>query len=186
MKGRTKWVTAGITVSLSFLTAAASNPAQDRYTLKVPNGLAFSEFRGYEGWQVVSISQNGDLIAAILGNPAMIAAFKAGLPANGKPFPDGAKMAKIHWNPKKNLTYPGQPQVPDTLHDIDFMIKDGKRFADSGGWGYAEFEFDNASDAFRPGTLTDQPPQGNDAKCGAACHTLAQKHDYVFTEYPKR
>ncbi len=75
--------------------------AQDKYSEKVPNGLAFSEFRGYEGWQVVSISQDGKLIAAILGNPAMIKAYQAGVPGNGKPFPDGAKMAKIHWTPKK-------------------------------------------------------------------------------------
>ena len=58
---------------------------------------------------------------AILGNPAMIDAYKAGIPGNGKPFPDGAKMAKIHWNPKKYETAPGQPLVPNTLHDIDFI-----------------------------------------------------------------
>ncbi len=160
--------------------------AQDRYTLQVPNGLAFSEFRGYEGWQVIAISHNGALIAVILGNPAMIDAFKSGVPGNGKAFPDGAKMAKIHWNPKTNATAPGQPLVPDTLHDIDFMVKDSKRFADSGGWGYGEFEYDTASDTFRPGTLSDKPPQANDAKCGFACHTVVKKQDYVFTAYPKR
>ena len=80
--------------------------AQDKYTVKVPNGLAFSEFRGYEAWQVVSIRQDGNLIAAILANPVMIKAYLAGVPGNGKPFPDGAKMAKIHWNPKKMETFP--------------------------------------------------------------------------------
>ena len=160
--------------------------AQDRYTLQVPDGLAFSEFKGYELWQVISVSHNGALMAVILGNPTMIDAFKAGIPGNGKPFPEGAKMAKIHWNPKTNAAYPGQPLVPSTLHDIDFMVKDSKRFADSGGWGYGEFEYDSATDTFRPGTLTDQPPQANDAKCGAACHTIVKKQDYVFTEFPKR
>jgi hypothetical protein len=66
------------------------------------------------------------------------------------------------------------------------MVKDSKRFADSGGWGYGEFEYDAASDSFRLGTQTDQPPQANDAKCGFACHTIVKKQDYVFTEYPKR
>jgi hypothetical protein len=174
------------TVTLAILAAGAALAAQDKYTLQVPDGLAFSEFKGYEGWQTISISYNGGLLAVILGNPAMINAYKAGVPGNGKPFPDGAKMAKIHWNPKKNESAPGQPLVPNTLHDIDFMVKDSKRFADSGGWGYAEFEYDAASDAFRPGTLTDQPPQGNDAKCGAACHTAAKNQDYVFTAFPKR
>jgi hypothetical protein len=186
MRSKVTLAIAGFTVSLAVLTAAAAMSAQDRYSLKVPNGLAFAEFRGYEGWQTISISKNGELMAVILGNPTMIDAFKAGFPDNGKPFPDGAKMAKIHWNPKKNVAAPGEPLVPNTLHDIDFMVKDSKRFGDSGGWGYAEFEFDDASDTFRPGTLTDQPPQANDAKCGAACHTAAQKHDYVFTVYPKR
>ena len=88
----------------------------------------------------------------ILGNPAMIEAYKAGIPGNGKPFPDGAKMAKIHWVPKKNETLPGPPTVPGALHDVDFMVKDSKRFADSGGWGYAAFEYDAASETFRPGT----------------------------------
>ena len=173
----------GITCSVLVALAAAT---QDKYTVKVPGGLSFSEFRGYEGWQVISISHNGELFAVILGNPAMIDAYKAGVPGNGKPFPDGAKMAKIHWNPKKNEAAPGQPLVPGTLHDIDFMAKDSKRFADSGGWGYAEFEYDAASDTFRLGTLADQLPQGNDAKCGFACHTIVQKQDYVFTAYPKR
>jgi hypothetical protein len=159
--------------------------AQDKYTLKVPNGLAFSEFRGYEAWQVVSISQNGNLFAAILANPAMINAYQAGVPGNGKPFPDGAKMAKIHWNPKKMETFPAAT-VPGTQHDVDFMVKDSKRFADSGGWGWAVFDYDAASDTFKPGTLADKPPQGNDAKCGFACHTNVKTRDYVFTDYGHR
>src|SRR5271154_3378572 len=186
MRGKSMLISVGITVALAVLATGAAISAQDRYTLKVPNGLAFAEFKGYEGWQTISISHNGELVAVILGNPAMIGAYKAGIPANGKPFPDGAKMAKIHWNPKKNEAAPGQPLVPSTLHDIDFMVKDSKRFSDSGGWGYAEFEYEAASDTFRPGTLSDKPPQENDAKCGFACHTVAKQQDYVFTEYHKR
>jgi hypothetical protein len=115
----------------------------------------------------------------------MIDAYLAGIPGNGKPFPDGAKMAKIHWNPKKNQYFP-DTTVPGTQHDVDFMIKDSQRFADSGGWGWAVFNYDAASDTFTPGTLADEPPQGNDAKCGFACHTTVKTRDYVFTEYGKR
>jgi len=125
-------------------------------------------------------------MAAILGNSTMIDAFREGVPRNGKRFPDGARMAKIHWVPTRQEAYPGQPMVPGTLHDVDFMVKDSKKFADSGGWGYAAFEYDPASNTFRPGTTTDMPPQRNDAKCGYACHTIAQKRDYVFTEYGNR
>ena len=160
--------------------------AQDKYTLQVPGGLAFADFRGYEGWPVIAISENGGKIAVIMGNSVMIDAYKEGVPGNGKPFPDGARMAKVHWIPKKQETYPGQPTVPGTQHDVDFMVKDSKRFADSGGWGYAEFEYDAASDTFRPGTSDDEPPQANDAKCGFACHTIVQTRDYVFTEYGHR
>src|SRR3954449_7248353 len=99
---------------------------QDKYTLSVPGGLAFSEFRGYEGWQVVSTSQNEKLVAVILANPEMIDAYQAGVPGNGKPFPDGAKMAKIHWNPAKQEYFP-DTTVPGAQHDVDFMVKDSKR-----------------------------------------------------------
>jgi len=158
---------------------------QDKYALKIPNGLAFSEFRGYEAWQVVSISHNGDHMAATLGNPVMIAAYQAGAPGNGRPFPDGAKMAKVHWNLKKLETFPAAT-VPDTQHDVDFMAKDSKRFQDSGGWGYGVFEVDPASGNFRPGNSSDKPPQVNDAKCGFACHTAVKTRDYVFTDYQRR
>lgn len=159
--------------------------AQDKYTLKVPGGLAFSEFRGYEEWQAISISRNDKAIAVILGNPVMISAYQAGIPENGKPVPDGAKMAKVHWTPKQNKFFPGAT-IPDKLANVDFMVKDAKRFADSGGWGYAVFDYDAGSDTFKPGTSASTPPQGNDAKCGYACHTLVKKGDYVFTQYGKR
>jgi mono/diheme cytochrome c family protein len=164
--------------------AAAST--QDKYTLKVLNGLAFSEFKGYESWPVIAVSFNGGKLAAILGNPAMISAFKSGIPGNGKPFPDGAKMAKVHWNTKVNAGEPGGPTLPDTQHDADFMMKDSKRFADSGGWGYGAFEYDAASNTFAPATLKAKPPQGNDAKCGFACHSAVKTKDYVFTNYQHR
>jgi hypothetical protein len=160
--------------------------AQDRYALQVPGGLAFADFRGYEDWQTIAVSHNGDKLAIILGNPAMIEAYKSGVPGNGKPFPDGARMAKIHWTAKKAEDQPSEPVVPGALHDVDFMVKDSKKFADSGGWGWAEFEYDVASETFRPGDTSDSPPQEHDAKCGFACHTIVAAKDYVFTAYPPR
>lgn len=184
MKSRRMWTIAIVTALVSALGGRAVS-AQDKYTLKVPGGLAFSEFKGYEGWQVVSISQDGDLFAAILANPVMIDAYRAGVPGNGKPFPDGSKMAKLHWSPKKMAVFPAAT-VPGTQHDVDFMVKDSKRFADSGGWGWAVFKYTPASGTFTPGTAADVPPQGNDAKCGFACHTIVKKRDYVFTDYATR
>jgi hypothetical protein len=166
--------------------------AQDKYSLQVPNGLAFSEFRGYEDWQTIAVSQTEatNVLRVIFGNPVMMKAYREGLPVDGKPFPDGAKMAKIVWKQNKLTTAPFSVNTPDTVpgtqEDVEFMEKDSKRFADSGGWGWAVFEYHAASDTFTPGTLADKPPQGNDAKCGYACHTIAKEKDFVFTAYAKR
>jgi hypothetical protein len=177
--------TIAIMVALVSVLGGSTVSAQDKNTLKVPGGLAFAEFKGYEGWHLVSVSQDGGLFAAILANPVMIEAYRAGLPGNGKPFPDGSRMAKIHWTPKKLETF-AAATVPGPLHDVDFMVKDSKRFADSGGWGWAVFDYDAASRTFTPGTLAGKPPQGNDAKCGVACHTIVKTRDYVFTDYGSR
>jgi hypothetical protein len=174
-----------IGAAMMLVLASAAFAAGDKYDLKVPDGLAFAEFKGYEDWQLVSISEDHGLMAAIVANPLMIEAYRAGVPGNGKPFPDGSKMAKIHWTTTKLKTFPAAT-VPDEQHDVDFMVKDGKRFADSGGWGYAAFEYDSASNTFVPGTPANTPPQRNDAKCGFACHTIVKDRDYVFSDYGKR
>jgi hypothetical protein len=167
-----------IIVVLLAVVGGIALAAQDKYTVRVPNGLAFSDFRGYEDWQVVAVSQPKDLLVVILANPVMIDAYRAGVPGNGKPFPDGSKMAKIHWKAKKSAEAPAPTMVPDTLHDVDFMERDSKRFADSGNWGYAQFNYDAASDTFTP--------LGTGTNCGYACHTIVKGKDYVFTGYPKR
>jgi Cytochrome P460 len=160
-----------ITTAIGLLAALGGRAisAQDKYTVQVPDGLAFSEFGGYEDWQTIAVSQSGDLIEVILGNPTIIDAYRSGIPGNGKPFPDGSKMTKIHWNAKKSAEAPAPTLVPDTLHDVDFMVRDSKRFADSGNWGYAQFNYDAASDTFTP--------EGSGAKCGFACHTIVAKKD---------
>ena len=174
-----------VTTLVSALGASAMSAQQGKYSLKVPGGLSFAEFKGYESWELVSISHGEPVMAAILANPVMIAAYKAGIPGNGKPFPDGSKMTKIHWNPVKLKTFP-TALVPGTQHDVDFMVKDSKRFKDSGGWGWAAFEYDTATKTFTPADTTAKPPQGHDAKCGFACHTIVKNRDYVFTDYQHR
>ncbi len=182
---RTRMLTVWMAVVWLAVLGGLEISAQDKYAVKIPGGLEMSEFRGYESWQAVSMSRNATVVAMTLGNPAMIDAYKAGIPANGQQVPDGAKMAKIHWTPKPNEFFP-DATVPGNLLNVDFMVKDSKRFADSGGWGYAVFNYDAASDTFKPGTRADTPPQGNDAKCGFACHSRVKAKDYVFTEYGKR
>jgi hypothetical protein len=152
--------------------------AQDKYTLQVPNGLAFSDFRGYEDWQVVSVSETDELLKAMVANPVMIDAYKAGVPGNGMPFPDGSKIAKIEWKLKKSTEAPFSVNVPDTLQDIFLIEKDTKRFPDTKGWAYAVFIYNPASDTFRP--------DGNGANCGFECHTIVASKDYIFHSYQKR
>jgi Cytochrome P460 len=171
-------IVAAVLAVLGGMTLAA----QDKYTVQVPNGLAFSEFRGYEDWQVVAVSHPEGKLNVIVANPAMIDAYRAGVPGNGKPFPDGSKMAKIAWKPIQSEEAPFAVSIPDTLMGIGFMMKDSGRFTDSGGWGWAQFDYDPASDTFTPNTSQ----QENDAKCGFECHTIAEAKDYVFTAYGKR
>jgi len=152
--------------------------AQDKYTLQVPNGLAFSDFRGYEDWPVVSVAQTEEVLKVIVANPVMIDAYRAGVPGNGKPFPDGSKIAKLQWKPKKSAEAPFSVNVPDTFTQAFFIEKDSKRFPDSGGWGYALFNYNAASDTFTP--------EGSGNNCGHACHTRVKAKDYIFHPYQKR
>jgi len=152
--------------------------AQDRFTLSVPNGLAFSDFRGYETWQDVAVSQTEDGLKLIAANDAMLSAYRQGVPGNHQLFPDGSKIVKIEWTSKKNPESPYFVMAPDTLKSVSFIEKDIKRFPDTNGWAYAQFLYDSASDTFKP--------NGSDAKCGYACHSTVSAKDYIFTAYPKR
>ena len=152
--------------------------AQDRFTVKVPNGIAFSDFRGYETWQNVAVSQTENGLKVIAANTAMIKAYRQGTPGNGKKFPEGSKIVKIEWTAKKSAESPYFVMVPDALKSVSFIERDPKRFPDSGGWGYAQFQYVAASDTFTP--------IGSDAACGYACHTAVKAKDYIFTAYPRR
>jgi hypothetical protein len=152
--------------------------AQDKYTLKVPNGLEFSDFKGYENWQYVAVSQTENGLKVIAANPAMMEAYRDGTPGNGKHFPEGSKIVKIEWTAKKSTESPYFVMVPEALKSVSFIEKDTKRFSDTSGWAYAQFVYDAASDTFAP--------MGSDAKCGYACHTTVAAKDYIFTAYPKR
>ena len=166
-----------VSASLAVLAGTAMS-AQDKYSLKTSSGIAFSDFRGYEGWQVVSSARTDEVLKVIVANPTMIAAYKAGVPGNGKPFPEGSKIAKLQWKPKKSTEAPFVVDVPDTFSQAFLMEKDSKRFPNSGGWGYALFNYDAASDTFSP----DASP----ADCGHTCHQAVKAKGYIFHPYQKR
>jgi Cytochrome P460 len=151
--------------------------AQDRYTLKLGK-LAFSDFRGYENWEDIAVSQTETLMKVIVANDVMMKAYRQGLPADGKLFPEGSKIVKIEWTFKRNTAAPYFVNVPDTLKAVDVIEKDTKRFPNTHGWAYANFIYDAASDTFTP--------EGAEPTCGYACHTAVAAKDYIFTQYPKR
>ena len=150
---------------------------QDRYTLKLGE-LSFSDFRGYENWQNIAVSQTETILKVIVANDVMMQAYRQGLPADGRLFPEGSKIVKIEWTFKRNTVAPYFVNVPATLVAVATIEKDTKRFPDTHGWAYGNFNYNAASDTFTP--------QGTDAKCGYACHTTVAAQDYIFTAYPKR
>ncbi len=177
MERKSKLTIAIATATLAVLGAAAAY-AQDKYSLKSPGGIAFSDFKGYEDWATVSSARTDEVLKVIVGNPAMIRAYKAGVPGNGQPFPDGSRIVKLQWKPKKSTEAPFVVDVPDVFTQAFVMEKNSKKFPKTGGWGYALFNYDAASDKF---TVDPSP-----VDCGNSCHTAVKAKDYIFHPYEKR
>ena len=157
----------------------AQGQNKDKYSLKSPGGIAFSDFRGYEDWSVVSSARTEEILKVIVANPRMIKAFKAGVPGGGQPFPEGSMIVKLQWSHKKSTEAPFVVDVPDLFKQAFVMEKDSKRFPKSGGWGYAVFTYEAASDKF-----TADPKNLSD--CGHTCHVAVKAKDYIFHPYQKR
>ena len=170
-----------IIVIIAVLLALLGNTdvhAQDKYSLKSPDGVAFSDFKGYEDWSVVSSARTDEVLKVIVANPIMISAYKAGLAGNGQAFPDGSRIVKLQWKPKKSAEAPFVVDVPDVFTQAFVMEKDSNRFPKSGGWGYALFNYDAASDKF----TADPSP----SDCGHACHVVVKAKDHIFHPYQTR
>lgn len=178
MKSKQAPIVAGLVAALTVLFGLTLLAQQDRYSLKVPDGLAFSEFKGYDTWQTVGVSETETSLKAILANQVMIDAYKAGIPGNGKPFPEGSKTVKIEWIKKKNPVSPYFVEVPETLKSVSFIEKDSKRFPNTHGWAYAQFQYDSGPKTFKPSVTG--------SECGYACHSKVASTDYIYTAYPPR
>jgi hypothetical protein len=177
--GRKSKLTIAVATAVLAVLGAAAVYAQDKYTLISPGGIAFSDFRGYEDWAVASSARTDDVLKVIVANPTMINAYKAGVPSNGRIFPDGSMIAKLQWKPKKSTEAQFAVDVPDVFTQAFVMEKDSKRFPKTGGWGYAVFNYDPASDKFTADA-------GSPADCGNTCHTAVKAKDYIFHPYEKR
>lgn len=141
-------------------------PASAAEVAAAPNGITIP--KGYRNWQVVAPSQRDDKdeIRVILGNDIAMKAFRA----KQLPFPDGAILAKLAWKRAKSAEFdntfvPGEPQR------IEFMVKNAKRYAASGGWGFGRFVNGKPADEAQHGTCW-------------PCHQANVKgNDFVFTRY---
>jgi len=168
---------AGAVAVLAVLMSATVY-AQEKYSLVSPGGIAFADFKGYEDWSVVSSARTDEVLKVIVANPEMIAAYKAGVPGNGQPFPEGSKIVKLQWKPKKSTEAPFDVDVPDVFSQAFVIEKDSKRFPDTGGWGYATFNYDAATAKFTPDAAL--------ADCGQSCHVAVKSKDYIFHPYQTR
>ena len=152
----------------------AQDQDNDKYSLISPDGIAFSDFRGYEDWSLVSSARTEEVLKVIVANPAMIKAYKAGDSGNGQLFPEGSRIVKLQWKPKKSTEAPFAVDVPNVFKQAFVMEKDSKRFPKTGGWGYAVFNYDAASDKFTA------DPRAH-ADCGNTCHAAVKAKITYFT-----
>src|SRR5215831_6637247 len=167
--------TAALGIVLAVLGGRAFS-AQDKYTVEVPGGLAFSEFKGYEAWQAISISPNERVLATTLGKPAMIGLPGRVFPATARPSPTGPRRLRSIWTPRKNSSFRMQRC---RARNVDFMVRDSKRFTDSGGRGYGVFEYDATSDTFKPGTSASAPRSGMTPSAGSRA-TRQRRREVTF------
>lgn len=161
---------------LAILSAVVLYAQDQKYSLKSPGGIAFADFKGYEDWSVASSARTEEVLKVIVASPAMIKAYKTG---KGQPFPEGSRIVKLQWQPKKSAEAPFVVDVPAVFKQAFVMEKDSKRFPKTGGWGYAVFNYDAASDKF-----TADPTALQD--CGHSCHVAVKDKDYIFHPYEKR
>jgi hypothetical protein len=133
-----------------------------------PNGIALPD--GYRNWRLIAPSYRGDKhhVRAILGNDIAIDAARSG---RTRPWPDGAVLVKLAWKEKAHEQFPAA-LVPGEFVQAEFMVKDAKKYAATGGWGFARW------------LGAEQKPYGKDANFVSecfGCHTPVKNSDYVFT-----
>ena len=172
-------IAAGALLAILGAVLYAQGKDDDKYSLKSPDGIAFADFRGYEDWSLASSAHTDQVLKVIVANPAMIAAYKAGVPGNSQRFPEGSMIAKLQWKPKKSTEATFDVDVPDVLKQVFVMEKDSKRFPKTGGWGYAVFNYDARTGKFAP------DPTAH-ADCGNTCHMAVKVKDYIFHPYQNR
>lgn len=156
-----------------FLAVAAVAFGASLPDLKEPNGLSFKKIEGYEKWQVAATHWRKDKneLRYVMVDPKSEKAFK-----KGKKLRDGAIVVKIGWSTKPMESFADGIEA-DKIQRVEYMIKDSKKFATTGGWGYARF-VKTADGGYKA--------WGGDANECYACHTAVANKDYLFSAYQNR
>jgi Cytochrome P460 len=157
---------AGVLVYIAPVSGRADGDAAPAYLTKMPSG--------YRDWRFISTAHEAgklNSIGAVLGNDVAIKAYRAGT----LPFPDGTMIVALHYSyvaSEENDKVFGQPQsfVPGKPTNIQFMVKDSKKYAATGGWGFGHFQDGKPADAAF-------------MKPCFPCHAQIKARDMVFTQY---
>lgn len=172
----------GISMVMVLMLGLLLAADDSKYALLAPNGLSFGMIKGYENWHMVASHYRTDKqeFKFILGNPKVVQAYQAGAGKNHQPFPEGSILVKVAYSIKTNADFDASIE-PDVLHRVEYMVKDSKRFKDTGNWGYARFIYDANTKKFTP--------YGKDSTFATecySCHIIVEKKDFVFTDYISR
>ena len=134
------------------------------------NGLRFKEIKDYKNYKIVAthfVTDNNELRYILANKKAFIALYKQ------QPFPEGSILANIAWSVKNMSTF-AEALEADEIQQIDYSIKDSKKFSENpGNWGYASFEKRNGNY---------QSSMGGTARC-IACHNKAKETDFKFSKH---
>ena len=174
---RTSKVKMVIAATALGMFGAAAAIAQDKYALRTPSGIAFSDFKGYEDWAVISSARTDEVLKVIVGNPVIVKAYKAGIPGNGQPFPEGSKLVKLQWKPKKSTEAPFAVDVPDVFSQA-FVMEKNSAVPEDGRLGICALQLRHCHRQVHGGP--------SPADCGHACHVAVKGKDYIFHPYQKR
>lgn len=154
------------TASMTFSASLADDEAAPVFGIKLPPG--------YRDWRLISVAhEEGNLndLRAVLGNDVAIKAYREGK----LPLPDGAIITRLAWSyvpSEDNNKVFGRQQsfVPGPPTNVQFMVKDSKKYASTGGWGFAQFK-------------DGKPDPKADLNTCFPCHVPVKDRDYLFTRY---
>jgi hypothetical protein len=158
-----------MTLALATAMLLAAGPAAAQSVAPAPNGITLP--KDVPDWRVIAVSHRSDnkTLRTIIGNDIAVNAARAG---KTNPWPEGSILGKVVWSDEQHANWP-TATVPGAYRAQEFMIKDSKRFASTGGWGYARW------------LGAERKPFGKDASFEQecfGCHTPVKANDYVFTK----